>query len=285
MEGPVLLLGARGLLGSEINSSFSSFLSKANFYPQDSSSLDLTDHKTVLKTIKKINPSWIINATAFANVDGAETERNKAQILNAEVPEQLADLASELKSRLVHFSTEYVFSGEGDRPWSETDAKLPVKPNWYAETKLRGENAVLRHPEHLVLRIQWLYGKKKNRFVSIGNKDRFTPLVDQFGAPTWTGDVVTALSALMKQKASGLFHFAYDDFASWFEVYEFVKSELNLPVQLVPTRSQDLGFPARRPLNGRLSNEKLKKQLGVKSLGSWKSSLRRFLQQVQIDQD
>jgi dTDP-4-dehydrorhamnose reductase len=87
----------------------------------------------------------------------------------------------------------------------------------------------------------------------------------------------------MAQEATGLFHFAYDDFASWMDVYQVVKEEWKLPVKLIPAHTRDADLPAQRPLNGRLANEKLKKQLGVQSLGSWKTSLKEFLSQVQND--
>lgn len=283
MKGPILLLGARGLLGSEIASAFSSYSPKVDLYKKDSTSLDLADRTAVEAVIKEIKPYWIVNAFAYTDVDKAETERQKAELFNSIIPRELAELASKSKARLVDFSTDYVFSGEGDRPWSENDPKAPIKPNWYGETKLMGETAVLEYSQNLVIRVQWLYGTKKNRFTSLKDKQMFSPFKDQFGAPTWTRDVVRSLLTLMDQEATGLFHFAYDDFASWMDVYQFVKDEMKLPVKLNPALTKNSVLPARRPLNGRLSNDKLKKQLGVQSLGSWKNSLREFLHQVSRD--
>jgi len=281
IKGPVLLIGATGLLGSEISSALKAH--KISVIEKDSTSLDVTNGKAIAEAIETIQPTWIINAAAYTDVDKSETERESARLINGVGPAQLAKAATAAKARLIHFSTDYVFSGEGEKPWCETDPRNPLDRNWYGETKLMGEKAVLTFSEHLVMRVQWLYGKQRNRFVALKDKESFSPFVDQFGAPTWTRDVVRALLVLMSQKASGLFHFAYDDFASWMDVYQFVKSELNLSVKLIPTRSRDLDLPAHRPLNGRLSNEKLKRQLGVQTLGSWKSSLREFLHQRQYD--
>ncbi|MFM8269711.1 MAG: dTDP-4-dehydrorhamnose reductase [Pseudomonadota bacterium] len=273
--GPILLIGASGLLGSEIAAVLPEHLQ----FPD----LDITHSSSVSDIIQRTKPQWIINAAAYTDVDKAETEREKAKLINAIGPAYLAQSAALVGARLIHFSTDYVFSGEGDKPWSENDPKNPVQPNWYGETKLMGESAVLNYPNHLVLRVQWLYGHQRNRFASLKHRDSFSPFVDQFGAPTWTRDVVRALLLLMTQKATGDFHFAYDDFASWMEVYQFVKNELKLPIKLKPTISSESTLPARRPQNGRLSNEKLKKQLGVQYLGSWKTSLREFLQQEKND--
>jgi dTDP-4-dehydrorhamnose reductase len=281
ISGPVLLIGANGLLGSEIASALED--PKISLIKKTSSELDITDAKVIADAIKKIKPHWIINAAAYTDVDKAEAERESARLINATGPSHLANVAASVNARLIYFSTDYVFNGEGEKPWAETDPREPVTPNWYGETKLMGEKAVLNYPNHLVLRVQWLYGKKRNRFSTLKNRVTFSPFIDQFGAPTWTRDVVKALLVLMAQEATGLFHFAYDDFASWMDVYQVVKEEWKLPVKLIPAHTRDADLPAQRPLNGRLANEKLKKQLGVQSLGSWKTSLKEFLSQVQND--
>jgi dTDP-4-dehydrorhamnose reductase len=278
---PVLLIGAHGLLGSEIASALEE--QKISVLKKTSSELDITDTNAVTDAINKIKPHWIINAAAYTDVDKAETERESARLINAIGPSHLAHIAASVNARLIHFSTDYVFSGEGEKPWTETDLREPVTRNWYGETKLMGEKEVLNYPNHLVIRVQWLYGKKRNRFAGLRNRESFSPFVDQFGAPTWTQDIVKVLLALMAQEVAGLFHFAYDDFASWMDVYQVVKDEWKLPVKLFPAHTRNADLPAQRPLNGRLSNEKLKKQLGVQSLGSWKTSLKEFLHQVQND--
>ena len=140
-----------------------------------------------------------------------------------------------------------------------------------------GDQEVLSQPQNVVLRVQWLYGKKRERFSSLRLKESFTPFMDQFGAPTWTLDIAKVLISLMERDARGLFHFAYDDFASWYEVYELVKQELGLHTQLIPKRSSEVHLPAKRPLNGRLCNHKIKNFLGISSLGSWRDSLKMFL--------
>lgn len=278
LSGPILLIGSKGLLGSEIALALTEACPEVSLIRKDSASFDITQPSVVKKVIEETRPQWIINAAAYTDVDKAEREREKAKLINADGPAYLAETASTLGSRLIHFSTDYVFSGEGERPWSETDIKKPVSPNWYGETKLMGENSVLKYPEHLLFRVQWLYGAKRDRFKSLRERETFSAFIDQFGAPTWTRDVAKILLLLISQQARGSFHFAYDDFASWMDVYQFVKDELKLSVKLLPTLTSEANLPALRPRNGRLSNEKLKMQLGLKSLGSWKSSLKEFLQ-------
>jgi len=268
------------MLGSDFSDFLKRNFSQTRVLDPSREELDITKEKAVDSFLKKQRPEWIINTAAYTEVDKAEIERDKAFQINVEGPKNLAKTASEIGAKLIHFSTDYVFDGSGERPWTEGDAPQPPKPNWYAETKLMGEAPVLASPVHLVFRVQWLYGKKKERFSSLKGKDLFTPFIDQFGAPTWTQDIVKTVLAVMSKNGSGLFHLAYDDYANWFEVYEFIKHEWNLPIRLVPKKASEVSLPAKRPLNGRLSNQKIKKFLGVSSLGTWREALGFFLKQV-----
>jgi len=135
----------------------------------------------------------------------------------------------------------------------------------------------LGEADSLVLRVQWLYGQRKDRFSPLRSKTEFSPFADQFGAPTWTRKLAEGVQALLNKKASGLFHFSYDDFASWSQVFEFVKQEWKLDLKLSPKQTADMKLPAKRPLFSVLDNTKLKQTLGVSSMGSWKAPLQEFL--------
>lgn len=280
LNGPIVVTGSRGMLGTEFGLALTEILPANEIILADKGKCDLNNPSQVKAFLEETRPKWVINTAAYTQVDKAETERDLAEAINAKGPRLLATLCREISAKLVHFSTDYVFSGEGTTPWVETDVPNPLKPNWYGETKLQGEKSVLEFPEHLVFRVQWLYGKKRERFSVLRDKREFTPFCDQFGAPTWTQDIVETVLQVMAKNGAGLFHFSYDDFASWYEVYQLVKEEWGLKTELVPKKSEEVSLPAKRPLNGRLSNRKLKKFLGVETLGSWKSSLREFLKQV-----
>jgi len=274
---PVLITGAKGMLGSDIALVLKKLIGPEEVYETDYLDLNILDPRALDHKVNEIKPHWIINTAAYTDVDKAETERDFAYQVNVVGPQNLTAAAKKVRAKLVHFSTDYVFSGEGDKPWVETDEPHPITPNWYAETKWRGDQAVLSEPRNLILRVQWLYGRKRERFSLLRSKDSFTPFVDQFGAPTWTADIAGILTKLLEKEASGLFHFAYDDFTNWFEVYDLVKKEWKLDTKLIPKKSAEVKLPAKRPLNGRLSNQKIKDFLGVRSLGSWKDSLIKFL--------
>jgi dTDP-4-dehydrorhamnose reductase len=238
--------------------------------------LDLSAPASIDAYFKKHSPTTVINAAAFTDVDRAERDRVQAEALNAVGPRILSEYSRSLGFRLVHFSTDQVLPGDSGIAQTE---ETPAKPvNYYAETKLKGEVAVLESPLALVLRVQWLYGAKKDRFTSLQSKEVFTPFADQYGSPTWTAHIARTLPLLLKGDHRGLFHFAYDDYASWFEVFAFACEHLGYSTRLIPMKTQDSKLPARRPLFSVLSNEKIKKALGFSGLGSWRAALQAFLQ-------
>ncbi len=280
---PLLVTGASGMLGSDLVEEIVMSRGRQGVLSTDSKTLDIT-HRTQVENFLHKNPiSYIINAAAYTDVDGAEKEREKAYLINVVGPKNLAEVAGSFGIPVIHFSTDYVFDGTLNRPLTEEDEPNPPKPNYYGETKLLGEREVLQNPANLVLRVQWLYGKRRERFSSLRNKEKFTPFEDQWGAPTWTRDVSRTVVKLIEQKAKGLFHFAYDDFASWAEVFAFVCDEWHLSTQLLPKKSSDINLPARRPSYGVMANRKLLAQLGEKTMGSWQTSLREFLKTIYCD--
>ena len=273
----VMITGANGMLGSDLTEVFREKLGVDSVLATDLPELDITHPEQLNEFVRIHEPEVVINAAAYTDVDRAETETDKAYLLNVTGPKNLAKVCGDSAIRLIHFSTDHVFCGDRDIPWREEDEPNPA--NYYAKTKLWGERSVLDYPMGLVLRIQWLYGKKKDRFTTLQQKDVFTPFEDQFGAPTWTRRVSEVVFRLMEKQGSGLFHFAYDDHASWAEVFDFVKDELKLSTTLLPKKTNDVSLPAQRPKYSVLSNEKLRDFLGVSEVGSWKRDLGVFLEQ------
>lgn len=273
----ILITGAEGMLGSDLVKNISLHLGNHRVLGLNSQALDITNLSQIENVFKNNSISHIINAAAYTHVDKAEVEREKAELINVTGPKLLAGVANSLAIPLVHFSTDYVFSGTGNRPWSETDVTIPPSPNYYGETKLLGDKEVLKNRINLVLRVQWLYGAQKDRFTILRDKAEFTPFSDQWGAPTWTRDISRVVLKLIEQQAHGLFHFAYDDYATWEEVYGFVCEKLQLATRLIPKKTSEVKLPAQRPLFGVMSNKKLLAQLGEQNMGSWRTSLLEFL--------
>lgn len=236
--------------------------------------LDVTREKLLRDYFNTVRPEIVINAVAYTNVDGAETERPLAAVLNADLPRLLAALCDESSARLVHFSTDQVFDGSKKSPWVESDAPAPV--NEYGRTKWEGEKGALGSSNALVFRVQWLYGEKKDRFTPLKDKALFTPFADQVGCPTWTWDISRIVASAIEQDLRGLYHFAYDNYASWFDVFSFVCREQGYATQLLPKRTEEVNLPARRPLFSPLCNQKLKQVMSI-DFGTWESRMREFL--------
>ncbi len=274
---PVLITGAYGMLGSDLVEICTKHFGASNVFATDYDTLDITNLEKVNAALSEKKPKLVINAAAYTDVDKAETEREKAFLINTTGPKVLATACAAKDIKLVHFTTDYVFSGEGNTPWVETDKPNPPKPNYYGETKLWGEQEVAKFEKNLILRVQWLYGKKRDRFTTLKDKKVFTPFMDQYGAPVSTEHLCQVLMEMLSLDAKGLYHFAYDDYTTWAGVYEFVKKELNLSTELIPKKSAEVKLPATRPLFGAMSNKKLLALLGRDKMGSWKDHLSAFL--------
>ncbi|MCB0403417.1 MAG: sugar nucleotide-binding protein [Bdellovibrionales bacterium] len=271
MNGPCLITGAKGLLGSE----FATAVRDRPVHAMGKDALDVTDKEAIWRTFESVQPRIVFHTAAYTQVDAAESHRDNAHRLNAESVKHLAGACREYNAKLVHFSTDQVFDGKKPVPYVETDTPSPS--NYYAQTKLESEAYALELPDALVLRVQWLYGAARPRFTHLGKKTSFTAICDQIGAPTWSRDVVRLAFQLVERNKHGLFHLSYDDHASWLEVFQYVKDLKGYSVNLQSVSTQELRLPAGRPLNAVLSNLKLKESLGLTTVGSWKTSLREFL--------
>ena len=276
----VLIIGAKGMLGTDLVQTFSERFgtgleAAGRVVGIDTESVDITEPTSVFSAFSRYKPTLVVNAAAYTDVDGAETNRALAYRVNTQGPINLLAACREFQVPLVHFSTDYVFDGTLNRPQTEEDELHPA--SYYAETKALADRALLLSSLVLVLRVQWLYGKAKNRFTTLKDKKIFTPFSDQYGCPTWTRDIAAMVVTLCDRNARGLFHFAYDDYATWAEVFEFVKKELRLSTELRPKKTEEAKLPAARPKFGVLGTAKLRNFLGRDTLGDWKTALRDFL--------
>jgi dTDP-4-dehydrorhamnose reductase len=272
---PLLITGAGGMLGWELKEHFSKSWKGGPVVALDREALDITRRIQVETCFNEYRPHVVLNAAAYTNVDGAESERELAYAINCMGVANLVAGCRVRGTKLVHFSTDQVFDGTGNIPWSEEMAPRPS--NYYAETKWLGEKEAMRAPGALILRVQWLYGKRKDRFNTLRGKTTFTPFADQWGAPTWTRDICGFAEELLNREAQGIFHLSYDDYASWAEVFEFARDVLSLEVQLIPKKTEEVSLPAARPRFSVMSNRKLQSFLSRDKIGSWKDALRAFL--------
>jgi dTDP-4-dehydrorhamnose reductase len=248
-----LVLGAGGMLGRDLVAHVPPGSTVTGL---DRAGCDVTDARAIARAIDAAAPDWIFNAAAYTAVDRAESEREAALQLNGVVPGLIGRAAAAAGVRVLHPSTDYVFPGTGERPWREDDPPDPV--NWYGATKLAGERALAESgAEHLIVRVQWLYGRHGHSFprtmLGRARAGQATRVVDdQHGAPTPTNALATALWWLAGRGVSGVRHVAAGGEATWYEVAARLFAWAGVPELVTRCTSAEYPTPARRPGNGRL---------------------------------
>ncbi len=290
----ILLLGKTGQLGTELQRSLLPLgeLITLSRHSTDHCG-DLLRLNELVDTVRQIQPNVIVNAAAYTAVDHAQIQANEARQMNAVAPGVLAQEAAALGAWLVHYSTDYVFSGRGSRPWAETDPTEPL--NVYGQTKLDGDVAVQASGcKHLILRTSWLYGRQGGNFARTilqraQTQDHLAVVNDQFGAPTGA-DLLADLTvhalaqAMQRPELAGLYHVAAQGKATWFSYAQFVLEQaqrrglaLRVPPEAVePVSSEAYGALAPRPANSRLNTGKFCSAFGV-ALPSWQDGVARLV--------
>lgn len=292
----ILLLGKNGQVGWELQRSLAPLgeLIALDRHPVDGLSGDLSDLDALRATIRQVRPDVIVNAAAYNAVDKAESETALADLVNGQASQVMAEEALSLDAWLIHYSTDYVFSGQGHTPWQEDDAVAPL--NYYGASKLVGEQAIVGSGcKHLIFRTSWVYSTRGNNFAKTmlrlaKERETLTVIADQIGAPTGAELIadVTAhaiVQAKQRPELSGIYHLVADGEVSWHGyaslVIEFARKHgEQLVVKVVnPIEASAYPAPARRPLNSRLNTKKLRESFSL-SLPDWQGGVTRMLMEV-----
>ena len=279
MEQKILILGAGGMLGHDLAKAFKD--SRPVLWTQ--SDLNITNQSAVVKKITAFKPTIVINAAAYTNVDGAETNVATAFQVNADGPGYIAEACQQLSAIMVHFSTEYVFDGTNQAGYREDD---PVNPlNIYGQSKAKGEELVRNNCEmHYIIRSSWLYGKAPQvgkprglNFVETmlklaGEGKEINVVNDQFGKPTFTLDLARQTKEILNQfKPCGTYHVVNEGVCTWYDFAKKIFELRNLSVKLNPITSQEYKLPTPRPKYSVLVNTKLE------PLRKWQEALDEYL--------
>ena len=293
----ILLLGKNGQVGWELQRSLAP-LGELIALDADSKDPcgDLSDLDGLAKTIRSIVPDVIVNAAAHTAVDKAESEPQLVRTINALAPGVLAQEAKRANAWLIHYSTDYVFDGSGDKPWLETDATGPLSV--YGATKLEGEQLIQKSGcRHLIFRTSWVYGARGGNFAKTmlrlaRERDSLNVIDDQIGAPTGADLLadVTAHAirvALQRPELSGLYHLVAGGETSWHGYAGFVidfarRAGIALkvaPDAIKPVPTSAFPTPAKRPHNSRLDTAKLRRTFDLR-LPSWQTGVARMLSEV-----
>ena len=247
--------------------------------------LDITDRANVEKTLTEIHPDAIVHCAAWTNVDGAEDEKMKpiVKAVNVDGTQNLADMAKKLDAKMVYISTDYVFNGQGERPW-QPDDKDYAPLNYYGETKLGGELAVSNTiDKYFIVRIAWVFGQNGKNFVDtmlrVGREHKEVKVVnDQIGTPTYCPDLARLLVDMLETEKYGYYHATNEGgYISWADFTKEIFSQAGIDSKVIPVTTEEYGLSvAARPKNSRLDKSKLIEN-GFAPLPAWQDALSRYL--------
>ncbi len=258
-------------------------------FATDRRQLDITDQQAVQDNISRFSPDIIINCAAYTAVDRAEEHEKTAFTINCDAPGYLADAAKKVGTKLIHFSTDYVFDGAANIPYTEDMAPHPQSV--YGRSKLAGEQAVAEHlQEHIIIRTAWVFGEHGNNFVKtmlrLANTRKDLSIVaDQYGDPTYTADIAQTTLNIAKQIHTdpsdryGLYHYSETPHTNWFEFAKriFTEAERQNVLQQTPKlhaiTTAEYPTAAKRPANSRLNCDKIKSTFNVPGT-DWHNGLR-----------
>ena len=282
----IVILGAYGQLGRSLEN-LSVNYSQYDFVFTDVDTLDISDYNAIETFVAEQNPDVIINCAAYTAVDKAESEEERALLINATVVDNLSRLASQNGIFFVHISTDYVFDGKTYMPYKENDLTSPLSV--YGKTKRMGEQAMMNHSCHgAIIRTSWLYSEYGNNFVKtmmrLGKeRQALTVVQDQIGSPTYAGDLAEAIMQLIGQKerikGTEIYHFSNEGVASW---YDFAKEIMQLNMyscEVFPIPTEQYPTPAQRPFYSILDKQKIKTQFSMR-IPHWKDSLKRCIDRI-----
>ena len=273
-----MVLGANGQLGTSIRAIAKQFPNHV-FSFHDKASLSINDFSRVEEVLGREKPGALINAAAYTAVDKAESESVLAFALNAEAPGNLAKLTRQRGIQFIHVSTDYVFDGDGTRPYTEEDETNPM--GVYGNSKLQGERNVLHeNPNAAIVRTSWVFSPfGKNFFTTMANlmasRESISVVNDQHGCPTYAIDLAEALlhMAGSSKLTGGIFHFCNNEPTTWFDFAKAIAEGIDASCKLHPIPSSEYPTPAKRPAYSVLDTKKFRSTFNL-GIRPWQEALK-----------
>jgi dTDP-4-dehydrorhamnose reductase len=281
----ILVIGKNGQLGQSINKIVSNTQSNNEFVFVGRDQLDLSNENNVASYFESNDFDIIINCAAYTAVDKAESEVKLANQVNHLGVKQLAQIANKQKAKLIHISTDYVFDGESDEPYLESNITNPI--NTYGKTKLAGEQAVLVAMQNgaIIIRTSWVYSEYGHNFVDtmlrLGKeRDELNVVSDQIGSPTYAGDLARAILHIIQTEVflnssqeTQIYHYSNEGVCSWFDFAKEIFAFASIQCTVNPITTEQYPTPAQRPTNTLMDKDKISQTFGV-NIPYWEESLK-----------
>ena len=278
----VLVTGVKGQLGHDVVNE----MEKRGLTPigVDLAEMDITDKEACDRVITEANVEAVIHCAAYTAVDAAEDNVDVCMKVNAGGTRNIAEVCKKLGIKMMYISTDYVFNGQGTRPWEPDDEREPL--NVYGLTKYEGELAIEQNlTKYFTVRIAWVFcGNGKNVIKTMLNlgktHDKLTVVSDQIGSPTYTYDLARLLVDMIETDKYGRYHATNEGLCSWCDFAREIFKQANMNVEVIPVTSAEYPAKAKRPMNSRMSKDKLEEN-GFERLPSWQDALERYLKEIQ----
>ncbi|GCA66071.1 NAD(P)-dependent oxidoreductase [Mediterraneibacter butyricigenes] len=279
----ILVTGVKGQLGYDVMNE----LAKRGHtgIGVDVEEMDITDAAKVEQVIKASDVEAVIHCAAYTAVDAAEDNVEICHKINAEGTENIAKVCKELDLKMIYISTDYVFNGEGTRPWEPDDEREPL--NVYGQAKYEGELAVEKYLEkYYIVRIAWVFGVNGKNFIKTmlnlsETHDELSVVNDQIGSPTYTYDLAKLLVDMVETDKYGRYHATNEGLCTWYEFATEIFRQAGKEITVHPVTSDQFPSKARRPHNSRMSKDKLEAN-GFDRLPTWQDALNRYLKAIGV---
>lgn len=277
----VLVTGTKGQLGYDVVNELEKRGHTA--VAVDIEEMDITDAVSVERVITEAEVEAVIHCAAYTAVDAAEDNVEICRRVNAEGTENIAKVCKKLDLKMIYISTDYVFDGEGERPWEPDDERHPL--NVYGQTKYEGELAVEKYLEkYFIVRIAWVFGVNGKNFIKTMLKlsethEELNVVDDQVGSPTYTYDLAVLLVDMVESDKYGRYHATNEGLCTWYEFAKEIFRQAGVEVKVNPVTSDMFPAKAKRPKNSRMSKEKLDAN-GFHRLPTWQDALERYLGEI-----
>lgn len=275
----VLVTGVNGQLGHDVVNE----LNRRGHTPigVDVAEMDITDPERVKEVITKAAPDAVIHCAAYTAVDKAEDNVQVCRAVNAGGTRNIANVCKDLDIKMMYISTDYIFDGQGERPW-EPDDKVTTPLNVYGQTKYEGEQALQELVQKFfIVRIAWVFGVNGSNFIKtmlrLGKEHGAVKVVDdQIGSPTYTYDLAVLLCDMIESDRYGIYHATNEGLCSWYDFACEIFKAAGMDVKVTPVKATEFPAKAKRPYNSRMSKEKLTEN-GFHKLPTWQDATRRYV--------